>query len=114
MDTKTLSTPLYGAKFWLQLVAVMSIIYGALMALSIIGIVVAWLPIWMGVLLFQCASQVDHAYLADDAQALHTALSKLRIYFTILGVLTLIGVVVGGLAFLFGLTTMMGPMMPNF
>jgi len=102
VDIKTVSAPLYDAKFWLKLVAVMSIVYGALVALSIVGIIVAWLPIWMGVLLFQCAGQIEQANTADDAQALHNALAKLRTYFTILGVMTLIGLVVGVVGFLLG------------
>lgn len=110
MDTKALSTPLYSAKFWLKLVAVMSIIYGVLCALSIVGIVIAWLPIWMGVLLFQCAGQIEQAYLADDAQALHNGLAKLRTFFTIVGILTLIGLVIGVLAFALGLTGMLATM----
>lgn len=114
MDAKTLSTPLYSAKFWMKLVAVMAIIYGVLIALSIIGIIVAWLPIWLGILLFQSAGQIEQAYLADDAQALHNALSKLRTYFTIFGVLTLIGLVVACLGFIFGLTGMLAGMGNNF
>jgi hypothetical protein len=110
MDIKTLSTPLYDAKFWMKLVAVMSILYGILVALSIVGILIAWLPIWMGVLLFQCAGQVEQAYSADNAQALHNALMKIRTYFTIVGVLTLIGLVVAVLGFALGLTGMMAGM----
>ena len=110
MDVKTLSAPLYSAKFWMKLVAVMSIIYGVLTALSIVGIIIAWLPIWIGVLLFQCAGQVERAYLADDAQALQNSLAKLQTYFTIVGILTLIGLVIGALAFTLGLTGMIAGM----
>lgn len=109
MDIRTISEPLYRAKFWLQLVGVLMIIYGVLICLSIIGIVIAWLPIWMGVLLFQCAGQVERAHTADDADAMLMAMAKLKTYFTIMGVLTLIGLIVSVLGILFGFgAAMMG------
>ena len=54
----TIGAPLYNAKGWMKFVGVLSIIYGVLVALSIIGILIAWLPIWIGILLFQSASAV--------------------------------------------------------
>ena len=45
MDIQALSEPLYRAKFWMKLVAVMMIIYGVLLVLTIAEIVVALLPI---------------------------------------------------------------------
>ena len=89
----------------------MMIIYGVLTALSIVGIIVAWLPIWMGVLLFQSASAVERAHQSDDAAALMESLSKLKTYFTIMGVLTLIGLVLMFAAFFFGgMAAIMGGM----
>jgi hypothetical protein len=105
MDIKNISQTLYPARNWMKLVGVLSIIYGALTALTIVGIVVAWLPIWMGVLLFQSASALERAVLMESADDLTMALAKIRTYFTIMGVLTLIGLVfmilgifMGGLA----------------
>jgi len=98
-----LSDPLYRCKGWMKLVAVMSIIGGVLQALTIIGIVIAWLPIWTGILLFQSASAIRDAYERDSRDAMITSLSKLKTYFIIMGVLTLIGVILGAFAMLFGL-----------
>lgn len=110
MDIRTVSTPLYNAKGWMKLVGVMMIIYGALTALSIIGIIIAWLPIWMGVLLFQSAGAAEMAYQAEDDAALVRALGKLRTYFTIMGVLTLIGIILMVVGILFGGLGMMAAM----
>jgi hypothetical protein len=107
MEIQALSEPLYRAKFWMKLVAVMMIIYGALSVLSIVGIIIAWLPIWMGVLLFQSAGQVEKAHLAGDEQAMLTSLAKLKTYFTITGILALIGLILGLLGAIFGLGTFM-------
>ena len=90
---KELSIPLYQCKGWMKLVGVMSIISGALQALTIFGIVVAWLPIWTGILLIQSAGAIEQAYLGNSQTAMTRSLSKLKTYFIIMGVLTLIGLI---------------------
>lgn len=88
-----ISYPLYDCKGWMKLVSVMSIIVGVIYALTIIGIIFAWLPIWIGVLLFQSASAAEDAYYHGSEYELVKSLSKLKTYFIIMGVLTLIGII---------------------
>jgi len=88
---KRLAAPLNEATMWMKLVGVLAIIYGLLGVISIIGIVVAWLPIWMGLLLFQSASRAQTAYASGDEAALIDSLGKIRTYFTITGVITMLG-----------------------
>ena len=109
MNVREVAAPLYGAKFWLQLVGVMMIIYGVLSAMTIVGLIVAWLPIWLGVLLFQTANAVEQAYTSEDEPSLLAAMGKLKTYITIMGILTLIGLIfaVAGF-FLGGLAGLMG------
>jgi len=99
---KELSFPLYSCKGWMKLVGVMAIISGALQVLTIFGIIIAWLPIWTGILLFQSANAIGQAYEADSKADMARSLSKLKTYFIIMGILTLIGVIVFVLAFFFG------------
>lgn len=99
---RELSRPLYESKFWLKLVAVMMLVYGALTAITVVGLIVAWLPIWMGVLLFQTASAAEAAQTGGDRDEMLRAMSKLKTYFTIMGVLTLVGIVIMALGLLFG------------
>jgi len=70
----------------------MFIIQGALTAITIVGILIAWLPIWIGVLLLQSAGAAQRSQAQDDANALIEALSRLKTYFVIQGVLYLIGI----------------------
>jgi hypothetical protein len=100
---RELSAPLYQCKGWMKLVGVMSILGGALQALTIIGIIIAWLPIWTGILLFQAAGAAELAYQGGNRDGLTRSLSKLKTYFIIMGVLTLIGLIAIVLAFAFGL-----------
>lgn len=102
MDIRQLSSNLYAAKGWMKLTGVLMFINGVFTALSIVGIIIAWLPIWMGVLLFQSAGAIERAYNSEDENALVEALSKIKTYFVIMGVLSLIGVIFFAIAFMFG------------
>jgi uncharacterized membrane protein len=101
--------PLYQAKGWLKFVAVLMIIVGALYALTIVGLIVAWLPIWMGVLLWKAADGVQQARDAGSAEQFILAQQKLKTYFTIMGVTALVSIVLVVLMFvLFGAAMMAG------
>jgi len=95
-DTHTvqeLSMPIYQARGWLKFLGILSIISGVGSALSIVGIIVAWLPIWMGVLMFQAGSSIDSAGQFGDKFAFLRSMGNLKTYFVLQGVLTLIGIV---------------------
>lgn len=108
---KEVSIPLFQAKGWMKLLGVLLIISGIAYALTIFGIVICWLPIWMGVLLFKAADAAEAAELGGDKARLVDALGRLKTFFTIQGVLVLISlgfvliaVVVGGGSMLAGLS----------
>jgi hypothetical protein len=84
---------------WLKFLGIINIISGAFTALSIFGIIFAWLPIWLGVLLIQAASKASEASLKPDGQELVMMMDKLRLYFVIQGIMMLIiiGIVIIGI-----------------
>ncbi len=88
-----LSMPIYQARGWLKFLGVLSIISGVGSALSIVGIIFAWLPIWMGVLMFQAGSSIESAGQFGDKFAFLRSLGSLKTYFVLQGVLTLLGIV---------------------
>ena len=94
--------PIHQSKGWLKLLGVLSIVYGGILAITIVGIVIAWLPIWTGVLLYQAATLVDRAYTSGDEHVLTESLGKLKLYFTIAGVLALLGLICVALMMAFG------------
>ncbi|SDL24774.1 hypothetical protein SAMN05192555_103181 [Franzmannia pantelleriensis] len=105
---RDLIEPLYRGKFWMQLTGVMLILSGILTALSIIGLLVAWIPIWAGWVLMQAASTAGRVFESGDPRDMKFALSKLKTYFTIFGVLILIYLAVAAGGILFGTIGMMG------
>ncbi len=78
---------------WMKFIGIVSIIVGALEALSIVGIIIAWLPIWMGIVLFQAGGAASAAGIAKDETKLVEATSKLRLYFVIMGITVIVGIV---------------------
>lgn len=94
VSVSELSAPLATARGWIKFVGIMFIIQGAFTALTIVGIIVAWLPIWIGVLLLQSSTALERAYVADDAAALKESLEKLKTYFIIQGVMYLVFMVI--------------------
>lgn len=99
--TREIGLPLASAAGWMKFIGIMFIIQGALTAITILGIIIAWLPIWIGVLLLQSAGAAQRSQLQDDPNALIEALSRLKTYFVIQGVLYLVGIVLMLIYFVF-------------
>lgn len=90
---KEVSSPIFQSRGWMKFIGIISIIYGALLALSIVGIIIAWLPIWLGILIFQSASSAEKAFVMGDKHEMIRSMDQLKTYFTISGVLALIAIV---------------------
>ena len=111
---REVSAPLFAAKGWMKFLGVLMIIYGVLIALTVVGIIVCWLPIWIGVLLFQVATAAESTQASGSKMELYGAMSKLKTYFTIYGVLALIGLVVSIIAIFIGGLASLVPFMNNY
>ncbi len=85
--------PLHDAAGWMKLIGTLAIIYGVLIALTIIGLIIAWLPIWMGVLLNRAANEARDATAAGDEARAMAATRNLSTIFRVQGVIVLIGIV---------------------
>jgi hypothetical protein len=90
--------PLSDAAGWMKLLGTLSIIQGVLIALTIIGLVIAWLPIWMGILLNRAADQAKAAHATGDEGHAITATKSLQTIFKVYGVILMIVIVVYGVA----------------
>lgn len=72
---------------WLKLLGFLSMVCGALAVLTVVGILFAWVPFWLGILLFQAGSR---ALRAQDPREMAAMLEKLRSYFALLGTVVII------------------------
>jgi hypothetical protein len=92
-SVQELSVPLFQARGWLKFLGILSIIGGVGQALSIVGILIAWLPIWMGVMMYQAGSNIGNAGQFGDKFAFLRSMSNLKTLFTIMGVLSLLSII---------------------
>ncbi len=92
-----------GLKGWLKFLGILSIIGGILYALTLVGIIFAWLPIWLGVILNQAGSKAAEYAERGDNASLAALLEKLKTYFTITGILVIISFALGIIITILGL-----------
>ena len=94
---ENMGDPLFRARGWMKFIGVLSIITGVMQIFTIWGILICWLPIWMGVTLCQASSGFADAYESLRPNDLKRGAEKLATYFTIMGVITLIGMIIMGI-----------------
>jgi hypothetical protein len=75
---------------WMKFMGIMTIIGGCLQVLTIFGIVIAWLPIWMGVVLTKAGSKAGEYADKGDFASLEGMTGQLKTYFTISGILIIV------------------------
>ncbi len=77
---------------WIKFLGIAAIIAGGLYAITIVGIIVAWLPIWMGVVLLKIANS-SREIVDGKAESLGDMFGSLKTFFVLSGVLTIISIV---------------------
>ncbi len=104
VDFRAVIEPLAHRRGWLVFFAVINFIYGGLAAISIVGLVVAWLPIWIGVLLIKSSNAFRDAMESGDAERGRAALASLSTILLISGIMTIIGMAMYGVVLALVLT----------
>ena len=92
-----------GSKGWLKFLGILSIIQGSLAALSIVGIIFAWMPIWLGVLMVKAGGRAGDYAERGDPGALASYTKQLSTLFKIMGIVTIISFVLGVLSAIIGM-----------
>lgn len=79
-----------GMAGWMKFMGIMTIIGGCLQVLTIFGIVIAWLPIWMGVVLTKAGAKAGEYADKGDFTSLEGVTGQLKTYFTISGIMMIV------------------------
>jgi hypothetical protein len=74
---------------WLKLLGIVTLLSGIPAALTIVGLVFAWLPIWLGVLLIQAGGAAQR----ETDYDLLRLIEKLKTYFIVQGIMLIIAVI---------------------
>jgi hypothetical protein len=93
---------------WIKFLAIFSIAIGALYALSIFGIIIAWIPIWLGILLLKVANSTREV--ADGSvESLGNMFTSLKTFFILTGIFTIISTALSFIWFIiFGIAMVSG------
>ncbi len=91
--TQRIIQPIFESKGWMKLIGIVLIVQGAFTAISIIGLIIAWLPIWTGVLFLKSAKKAEEAYVVGTEADAIESLAKLKTIFIIYGVVTIVSIV---------------------
>jgi hypothetical protein len=89
-----LMEPLYKVKGWIKCMGVLSIIAGVICVFTIWGIIVCWVPIWVGVVLISASNHIRLAFENNDNSKFRTSMEKLGLYFRIGGIVGLVGSII--------------------
>ena len=93
IDVSDLARPLAEGKGWIKFLAIVQIVFMSIYVVVSfgLGLIFAWLPIWLSVLLLQSASAIERAEQQGDAEAMRLALGKLKLYFMIQAIAMIVG-----------------------
>ncbi len=90
-----LASPIYRARGWIRFLAVLGFIAGGLYAITIVGLLFAWIPVLIGVFLWQAASAVEAGYNERSAEKVHAGQDKLRLAIMTYAITLIVGFVLG-------------------
>jgi hypothetical protein len=99
VQTKRLAAILAAGNVWIKLVAVTMFVLAALLGITLVGLVIAWLPLWQGINLWGAANRAKEAVFTGSEADLMQALNKIRRSFTI-GFFLIFSLALFGLAYM--------------
>ncbi len=88
--------------YCILILAVLLFIAALIIGITIVGIVIAWIPCWLGIILINFMKCVRTASRSGEFTDLNQALIHLNLYFKIMGILLLILLAVYGVILILG------------
>jgi len=82
-------------QFWLKFFGVFNMIMGGLYCLSIVGILIGWMPVLIGYVLYKGGDSMERFASSNDTMALEESIASMRLFWMISGIMTIVSVVVG-------------------
>ncbi|MEW6071105.1 MAG: DUF5362 domain-containing protein [Planctomycetota bacterium] len=92
LDVFEVAEPMERAQGWLKFLGILCIIGGVLYCLTIVGAIVGWIPIWMGVLLNKASNGIGEGFDRRRPEEIRQAFDRLRLAIKIYGILAIVGI----------------------
>ena len=100
--------PLCQAAGWLKFLGILNIIAGVIYCLTIVGLIVGWLPIWIGISLNKASSSLESGLARRSPGDIRAGMDSLALVIKIFGVLAIIGIVINVLYIAFFILVLVG------
>ena len=88
-----LLAPLYAVKSLIKFLGIMCIIYGIFQCLSIVGAVIGWIPIWIGIKINRTVDLITQSYESGDDSMAMAATEELGSILKIIGIVFLVSLI---------------------
>ena len=92
--------PLCKASGWIKLLGIVNIIIGVIYCITIIGLIIGWLPLWIGITLNRASNSLKAGYEQSNRHEIREGMSSLALVYKIIGVIVIIYLVLLALYFL--------------
>ena len=89
-ESPSVLEPIFSVQLWIRILGFAAMIIGVLYCLSIIGLIIGWLPIWLGVILLRTSKSIDSVVADESEQAAFELVSQIALFFKIVGIAALI------------------------
>ena len=108
MTLTELFEPISSRSKWMRFLGILLIVYGVFIALSIIGLVVAWIPIWLGLLLVRAADASKNLIITEDADYAVELSENIGKFIKITGIVALVWLVLAVITILVWIPLVIG------
>ena len=82
--------PLCSVSGWLRFLGILNIIIGVLYCITIIGAIIGWLPLWIGVSLNRAAGSLRTGYEQRNGHEIRAGMASTALVFKIVGVIAFV------------------------
>lgn len=93
-DGSYMVNPLVESAGWIKLMGWFMLVGGIIYCLTIIGLVIGWLPIWIGYLMKRSSEHLQNYQQTRHPDAFYLAAKDMKTTITIFGVLTIINIAI--------------------
>ncbi len=80
-------------KGWLKFLGIIAIISGAINVLTVVGIIYAWIPIWIGVIMLQASNRGQEFINSKDPGKLNQYLERVSFFYKLSGIMVIVSIV---------------------
>jgi hypothetical protein len=77
---------------WLKFLGIIAIISGAINVLTVVGIIYAWIPIWIGVIMLQASNRGQEFINSKDPEKLNQYLERVSFFYKLSGIMVIVSI----------------------